>query len=153
VRLSVAPGSLGSGAEGSLMLSVPGPRELGSVQFTGEEARRVAGMVLPAINAAGADERQVSSAGRLIETASGDADVFLRRSAYDYRGGKTSQLPTPARLALEMALHEEAERRAMQGELALLDAQWREAEEVAKIADDLLLPPTVDEFLDKHGRK
>jgi hypothetical protein len=38
-------------------------------------------------------------------------------------------------LALEMAVHEESERRALEGELALLEAAWREAEEVAQIAD------------------
>lgn len=40
-------------------------------------------------------------------------------------------------LALEMALNEESERRAMAGELALLEAAWREAEEIAAIADAL----------------
>ena len=44
------------------------------------------------------------------------------------------------RLALEMAAHEETERRAMEGELAALEAAWREAEEVAAIADRLLSP-------------
>jgi hypothetical protein len=48
------------------------------------------------------------------------------------------------RLAFEMALHEEAERRAMQGELAELERAWRDAEEIAKIADDLLVPASVD---------
>ena len=40
-------------------------------------------------------------------------------------------------LALEMALHEESERRALEGELAALEAAWREAEEIARIADVL----------------
>jgi hypothetical protein len=40
-------------------------------------------------------------------------------------------------LALEMALNEEAERIALQGELAALEAAWREAEEIARIADAL----------------
>jgi hypothetical protein len=40
-------------------------------------------------------------------------------------------------LALEMALSEEAERRALEGELAGLAAAWREAEEIARIADAL----------------
>jgi hypothetical protein len=44
--------------------------------------------------------------------------------------------PTDA-LALEMALQEEAERRALEGELAALEAAWREAEEIAQIADAL----------------
>jgi hypothetical protein len=43
----------------------------------------------------------------------------------------------PASLALEIALHEESERRAMEGELAELDAAWRQAEEIAAIADRL----------------
>ena len=53
------------------------------------------------------------------------------------------------RLAFEMALHEEAERRAMQGELAELERAWRDAEEIAKIADDLLVPTSVGERLAK----
>jgi hypothetical protein len=44
-----------------------------------------------------------------------------------------------------MALHEERERRALEGELKLLEVAWREAEEVAAISDDLLLPPGATE--------
>jgi hypothetical protein len=42
-----------------------------------------------------------------------------------------------------MALHEETERRALEGELSMLMAMWREAEEIAAIADRLPdgLPP------------
>ena len=43
----------------------------------------------------------------------------------------------PDRIALEMALHEEAERAAMEGELDALEEAWREAEEIAAIADNL----------------
>jgi len=38
-----------------------------------------------------------------------------------------------------MATHEESERRALDGELALLEAAWQEAEEIAAIADDLFV--------------
>jgi hypothetical protein len=48
-----------------------------------------------------------------------------------------------------MALHEDAERRAMQGELALLEAAWRDAEEIAGISDNLLLPDNVQSSLEK----
>jgi hypothetical protein len=41
------------------------------------------------------------------------------------------------RLALEMAAHEDNERRAMEGELAELAEAWREAEEIAEIADSM----------------
>jgi hypothetical protein len=48
------------------------------------------------------------------------------------------RLPIVDRLALEMAANEDAERRAMEGELAELEAAWKEAEELAAIADSLL---------------
>lgn len=49
------------------------------------------------------------------------------------------QLPLVDRLALEMAAHEDVERRALDGELATLAAAWADAEEIAAIADNLLL--------------
>ncbi|MEX2154054.1 MAG: hypothetical protein WD825_12000 [Gemmatimonadaceae bacterium] len=47
-------------------------------------------------------------------------------------------IPDVDRLALEMAANEDAERRALGGELAQLEDAWREAEEIAAIADHLL---------------
>ncbi len=47
-------------------------------------------------------------------------------------------VPLVDRLALEMAAHEESERRALDGELAALAEAWREADEIATIADALL---------------
>ena len=41
--------------------------------------------------------------------------------------------------------------RALEGELAQLERAWREAEEIAAIADSLLLPEHTDEFLDRHS--
>jgi len=72
--------------------------------------------------------------------------VGRRRSwgASDWSTGLFA-LNSVQRLALEMALHEEAERAAMQGELAALDLAWREAEEIAGIADSLLVAPEVDQ--------
>jgi hypothetical protein len=58
-------------------------------------------------------------------------------------------LQAPQRLALEMALHEESERRAMEGELSDLERAWREAEEVAAIADNLTVPPSVEDELQR----
>jgi len=40
----------------------------------------------------------------------------------------------------------------MEGELALLEAAWRDAEEIAGIADNLLLPDTVHSSLDRMRR-
>ncbi len=44
-----------------------------------------------------------------------------------------------------MALHEETERAALEGELTALEDAWKEAEEIAAIADDLLLPTSITE--------
>ncbi|HJU75018.1 MAG TPA: hypothetical protein VJ717_14840 [Gemmatimonadaceae bacterium] len=46
-------------------------------------------------------------------------------------------VPLVDRLALEMAAHEESERRALEGELEELEEAWREADEIATIADAL----------------
>ena len=62
-------------------------------------------------------------------------------------------LPVPQRLALEMALHEESERRAMQGELEELERAWRDAEEIAGISDNLLVSSSVSSALDKLKRE
>jgi hypothetical protein len=48
------------------------------------------------------------------------------------------------RLAIEMAVNEENERIALQGDLALLELEWKEAEELAAIADRLGTPEEVD---------
>jgi hypothetical protein len=57
------------------------------------------------------------------------------------------------RLALEMALHEDAERVALEGELAELERAWQEAEEIAGIADNLLVPDSLSGAVDKLRRK
>lgn len=53
------------------------------------------------------------------------------------------------KLALEMAVNEETERRALEGELALLEREWRQAEELAAISDDLLFPSALRERLER----
>lgn len=138
----------------ALLLSLPFPSRTGSVHLTGDEAQRAAGYVLPAINWAGAEKREVQDAVQLIEQSQkspGDFVHDLARRAGVSRALR--DLPNATRLALEMASHEESERRAMEGELALLEAAWKQAEEIAKIADNLLVPPTVDEFLERNRAK
>jgi hypothetical protein len=85
-------------------------------------------------------------------------DIGMRRSR---RGGWQNRdwstglfgLDPVNRLALEMALHEDAERAALEGELGELERAWREAEEIAGIADNLLIPDGVTGALDKLRRK
>ena len=83
-------------------------------------------------------------------------DILGRPSAFEYDGvpGYIHKMPKPTRLALEMALHEEQERRALEGELWRLERAWHEAEEIAAIADNLLLPKGAAELLDERsGRR
>jgi len=56
------------------------------------------------------------------------------------------RLPSVNRLALEMAANEDVERRALAGELDELREAWRDAEEIAAIADDLFADDTLEEF-------
>jgi hypothetical protein len=69
------------------------------------------------------------------------------------RGGTGSEEQTPLyrlpavdRLALEMAANEDIERRALHGELEALHAAWRDAEEIAAIADELFSDGVLEEF-------
>lgn len=80
--------------------------------------------------------------------------LVRRRGAWRTRDWSTGlfALDSVQRLALEMALHEEAERAAMQGELATLELAWREAEEIAGIADSLLVSPQVDQAYEELKR-
>jgi hypothetical protein len=63
--------------------------------------------------------------------------------------GALYRLPRVHRLALEMALHESSEQFALEQELAVLERAWREAEEIAGIADHLLVPANVAERLER----
>jgi hypothetical protein len=56
------------------------------------------------------------------------------------------RLPAVDRLALEMAANEDIERRALLGELETLHAAWKEAEEIAAIADEMFADDVLDEF-------
>jgi hypothetical protein len=118
--------------------------------ITGEDAIRAAAKLLPAINVAGAKRDEVHDAVSLIERFPEPANLFARYAARPdgarrrmFSAARNSaalaNLPKEVRLALEMATHEESERRALEGELALLTTAWEEAEVIAAISDDLFV--------------
>jgi hypothetical protein len=120
--------------------------------FQGDEALRHARRLLPAINSSGGSRRAVQDAVGLL--AEGDRSrelvATLVRSAQFGRYGKTkpvAKMSGTTRLALEMALHEETERQAIEGELETLEAAWREAEEIASIADNMFMPDGIERKL------
>jgi hypothetical protein len=115
------------------------------LSFEGDAAVRGARLLLPRVNAGGATGALVSDAVREIERA-GSATAYvdealrsLRRRGMAYN--PMGQYPREMRLALEISLHEDVERRALEGELSLLAEAWQRAEEIAGIADSLLPPP------------
>ena len=121
--------------------------------LSGMAAERAMRVLLPHVNAGGGSRDDVADAVHVIEHTP-DVHRLIRNTAKHHGSGlhshdpiRLSKLPVHARLALEMSVHEDSERRALEGELHLLAEAWREAEEVAAIADDLFVPPSVEEQL------
>ena len=124
----------------------------GQVTLEGDHARRATALIMPKVNAGGAARAKVQEAVNRIES-SGDAERYLTavarlpapRVELPKWGKKRSFVPPPGiskypletRLAVEMAVNEENERRALEGELTLLELEWKDAEEIAAIADRL----------------
>jgi hypothetical protein len=146
-----------------------------SYLLVGDDAMKAAARLMPTVNRFGGSRAQVQDAVSLLEyvgdplrllttvqqrfgATAGDERWGTSKSAWSGSNERivVKKLPgtlhslTPRnRLALEMALHEESERRAMDGELAALELAWAEAEQIAKIADDMFLPASIDDRLDK----
>jgi hypothetical protein len=139
----------------------------GQVRLEGDAAARAAAVLLPAANRLAGSADEVRQAVARIERA-GSSDRFVAevarrgpgiiqprfsRSERFWNAPMATDEPQATglfalepslRLAFEMALHEEQERRAMEGELAALEEAWRAAEGIAAIADGLALPRRVE---------
>lgn len=90
----------------------------------------------------------------IVRSFRGEVVPYKKLSAADvgFAGAPIGErLPPTQALALEMALHEESERRALAGEFVALEAAWREAEEIAAIAD--VLPEDPLRLLLHRGRR
>jgi hypothetical protein len=137
----------------------------GSVTLTGNDALRAARVLLPRVNASGGAPGVVSDALDLLSADPEPERMFSRMAALESRSAspwwvvpgagytwsnlryRLSGLTAAQRLAMEMALHEDDERLALDGELSALEERWKEAEEIAAISDDLFLPSGVAERL------
>ena len=167
-RMHVARTSLGSDRDGRWWINVPylsagerliytsrGLRHLTErVQVSGEDAHRAAAQILPHVNPMVGRARTVQDAVRVLEEKGGAEPMFAAAARVRPNGGWTlvhgkvmvgslASLPAELRLALEMSVHEDAERRALEGELHELERAWKDAEEIAGIADDMFLPDSV----------
>jgi hypothetical protein len=127
----------------------------------GHSARTLLERMLLNVNREASPERLLNSAVRFLERHPTGADLFQSlgeghsavgpgrlRLHYEGEGQWRGEwapagvrgfqaVPRYRTVALEMALHEEAERRALEGELRELVHRWKEAETIARIADSL----------------
>lgn len=118
---------------------------------SGSEAQRVLGKALVAVNQEGGSRDTVGTAVERL-AAAGSADAFIRQYIATGKGvfsGSWREGTRDQQLALEMALHEDTERAALEGDLAALERTWEEAEQIAAIADNLLLPSWMQQRLPK----
>jgi putative FmdB family regulatory protein len=127
-------------------------------RLSGRAALVAASRLLPPVNGGGGGPLEVRDAVQVLAAAGGAEALFAQvagdgRRYWDGRGWRQQSaaygptlgaLPPHTRLALEMAAHEEQERRALDGELAALERAWRDADVIAAIADDLLVPESVE---------
>ncbi len=127
------------------------------VTVEGDAALRAAATILSIANAAGADKDLVRNAVGVVTETPDASELFLKSTRgtwaleektnfWKYQDFKKksrigdvrfNEIPDELRLALEMATNEDIERRAMEGELAILEQAWKQAEEIAAIADNL----------------
>lgn len=128
----------------------------GGLLLEGDAARTALQKILPRVNRQGAGKDTVQTAVGVLEDApTTDALIaMLARSPSGSwkpkkEGDRSLQaLRSELRLALEMTTHEEAERRWLAGELVELEQAWRDAEELAAIADKLGIPADVEARLE-----
>jgi hypothetical protein len=154
----------------------------GRTELRGDEARRWLSWLLARVNRSDGSDALVAAAVKQVEETAADSLIRkiatesdgwwsvdrAYQEEYDEKVNRgwasgdekdrpknrasLAEIPPARRLALEMALHETTEQRAIDGELAALEAAWREAEEIAGIADDMLLPASVTEFVERNQR-
>jgi hypothetical protein len=135
------------------------------VVVSGDAAHGLLRRAMVHVNRQGASQRSLDDANRILADA-GSAHSILQEAAHGRAalGGKAtimwngqasvapSILAGPDALAFEMALNEESERCALEGELAALTAAWREAEEIAAIADALPGEATLNRWINRLAR-
>lgn len=116
----------------------------GGLRLAGQDAERTLRRTLAYHHFAGASERRVSSATKLIQEAGSPQDL-MRIVVKD--GRRLGDLQRTGAVALEIAANESVEQNLLEMELADLEAHWRQEEELASIIDGELTPLPVLESL------
>ncbi|MEP6781131.1 MAG: hypothetical protein ABJC26_14645 [Gemmatimonadaceae bacterium] len=140
----------------------------GMTRLYGPDAMRAAAQLLPTINRFGGSKTDVHEAVSYLEEHGGpvealatiqrESGVAPQHATFKSSGKKLRVTKKPgalhtlhvvSRLAMEMALHEEQERRAMTGELKELEIVWREAEKIAHISDTMFDTPQLESEIER----
>lgn len=126
-----------------------------SALFDGDDALRILPVLLTAKNRFTGSSNAVTAAVEILDAARSPHTLLATMSDADRQRNRRGIIAGPPglmmlrnfrgpfRLALEMSLHEDAERRAFDGELHVLEQRWKEAEEIAAIADGLTTRPEI----------
>ncbi|MEP6765560.1 MAG: hypothetical protein ABJB66_14695 [Gemmatimonadaceae bacterium] len=140
----------------------------GMTRLYGSDAMRAAQQLLPTVNRFGGSKAKVNDAVSYLEQNGGPLQALARiqrssgvgplhapfkssgkKLTVTKKPGALHTLPVVSRLAMEMALHEEQERRAMTGELKELESVWREAEKIAHISDTMFDTPQLESEIER----
>ncbi len=150
---------------GETVLRVPPspPSMLGSVRWVGRDVPAIGRRVAAGLNLTVGRKREIGGAVEHLAVRNGDLNSWLHEEAGRQRQRRAygkiakaramtanptdpgsefvnlAEVRTEQRLALEMWFSEDIERRWLEGELRFLEREWRDAEKLAKIADDLVL--------------
>ena len=137
-QLILSPG-IGEGDALSVTQRCPvcGDLEEGGLHLRGKEGEYVSRRLLAYHHHAGASEKRVRSATRLIEEAGSPED--LTRIVIK-EGRRLGDLQRTGAIALEIAANDTLEQRLLELELAEIEAHWKEEEELASIIDGELTP-------------
>jgi hypothetical protein len=109
----------------------------GGLRLSGHDAERTLRKVFAYHHFAGASERRVVSAAKLIQEAGSPQDL-TRIIVRD--GRRLGDIQRTGGIALEIAVNEASEQHLLELELAELEAHWKREEELAEIVDGELTP-------------
>jgi len=158
---------------GEIRLMLGRPGQLGAEEWLGSDLLSNGRILLGSLNGTAGTVREVGDAAYLVGRHGGDLDKWLRGVAggrgTGAGGGRRTleahyawkqlsgayvvlrNLSPVERLAVEMWMNEDIERTWLEGELKLLEREWRDAERLAKIADDLLMDADVSPLYLSEG--
>jgi hypothetical protein len=130
----------GAGNDLGLLVECPHCKREGAL-LAGPDAERAlrAGLTYLNLKQRKRIAKQAVVAAQAVEGAGGPEELIHRTARHNWTLAK---VVPDLRLALEMAVDEQAEVRD-------LEREWRRAEEIAEIADNLLVPPAIEDEL-KH---